>query len=79
MENFDARPRNSGGDTDEAAAGTRPPVLQLGAQTLDAARGVNRHHELRLAHHYARLAQAVAAPADGEAEPAMQATGGPRA
>jgi hypothetical protein len=79
MENFDARPRTPpGGDNDEASAGTRPPVLQLGAQTLDAARGVNRHHELRLAHHYARLAQAVETPADGAADSTTQAPGGAR-
>ena len=79
MENFDARPGTAGSDTDESIAGNRPPVLHLGAQTLNAVRGVNRHHELRMAQHYARLAQAVETPADGEADSTTQATGGARA
>lgn len=59
MDEYHALDREPIGD-----AGSAPPELRLGAQTLDAARGVNRHHELRMARHYARLAQAVETPAD---------------
>jgi hypothetical protein len=68
MDDFDAPARSPGQDGGEPGAGGAPPVLRLGAQTLDAARGVNRHHELRMAQHYARLAQAVETPAEGAAD-----------
>lgn len=64
MDGFDALDREPAGDAGEPADGAAPPALRLGAQTLDAARGVNRHHELRMARHYARLAQAVETPPD---------------
>lgn len=71
MDDFDPLARAEGADActsvAESAEVARPPVLRLGTQTLDAARGVNRHHELRMAHHYARLAQAVETPPDSAA------------
>jgi len=79
MDDFDALARAAGADTDtsadERAEAARPPVLRLGTQTLDAARGVNRHHEMRMAHHYARLAQAVETPPDSAA-PSSKGAGG---
>ncbi len=70
MDDLDDQARSAGTDT-------RPPVLRLGAQTLDAARGVNRHHELRMAHHYARLAQAVETAPSIAADGSSGATGLP--
>lgn len=64
MADFDGLSLDPDADADEPGTGDRPPVLRLGAQTMDAARGVNRHHELRTARRYAELAQSVEAPTD---------------
>ncbi len=75
MDAFHSPARDAGTDAAEPAVATRTAALRLGSQTLDAARGVNRHHELRMAQHYARLAQAVETPPQATADEPTAAAG----